>query len=128
MRQLRMVRSFTRRMQMADFQMIKERVPIDKVTHMLGLSMKKSGAQLRSPCPACKSGGDRALAITVERGSYYCFAERKGGDCIALACHVLGISPRDAGERIASHFGLDSSSTAPAPKTETATPRARGMA
>src|SRR6266853_4208118 len=113
---------------MADFKKIKESVSIEKVAHMLGLTMKKTGAQLRSPCPACKSGGDRALAITAERGSYYCFAERKGGDCIALTCHVLGISPRDAGERIASHFGLNSSSTAPAPKTETATPREGGMA
>lgn len=114
---------------MADFKQIKETVAIDKVAHMLGLTMKKSGPQLRSACPTCKNGGDRALAITVDRGSYYCFAERKGGDCIALACHILGITPRDAGEQIAKHFGLDSSSTTPpAPQKEAATPPARGMA
>jgi hypothetical protein len=54
-----------------DFTDLKERVAIDKVVQLLGLQMTKSGAQLRSACPACKSGGDRALAVTVQRGSYY---------------------------------------------------------
>src|SRR5438105_3102300 len=94
-------------MSYVDFAALKEQVSIDKVVTMLGLEMKKSGAQIRSACPACRSGGDRALAITVDRGSYYCFAERKGGDCIALAAHVLGIQPREAAERIARHYGLD---------------------
>lgn len=110
---------------MADFKHIKERVSIDKVAHMLGLTLRKSGAQMRGACPNCKSGGDRALAITVERGSYYCFAERKGGDCIALTGHILGITPRDAGVHIAKHFGLDSSSTAPSPRPAQASASSR---
>src|SRR5437879_5879828 len=89
-----------------DFAELKQRFSISQVVQMLGLTMRKSGAQLRSQCPACK-GTDRALAVTTERGSYYCFDERKGGDQIALCAHVLGISARQAAEHIAKHFGLD---------------------
>jgi DNA primase len=113
-----------------DFGELKRRVSIEQVVQMLGLQMKRSGPQLRSGCPMCRSGGERALAVTVERSSFYCFAKKEGGDAIALASHVLGIPPREAGEKIASHFGLDGSSQAPQPRPgkETATPPARGMA
>lgn len=105
---------------MADFKRIKEEVSIENVLKMLNLQMKRSGAQLRSECPACRNGGPRALAVTVDRGSYYCFSDKKGGDCIALVSHVLGISARDAGEKIAQYFNIDSSPTAPSPKPEAA--------
>ena len=110
-----------------DFDDLKARVSIDKVVQMLGLTMRKSSAQIRCQCPACK-GDDRSLAVTVEKNSYYCFQERKGGDQIALAAHVLGVDQRKAAEKIASHFGLTASpSTAPAPSSRPEQPRSGGM-
>lgn len=107
---------------MVDFARLKTQVTILQVIQMLGLVMKKSGAQVRSQCPACKKG-DRSLAVTVEKGAFYCFDEKKGGDIIALVAHVLGMDQKAAAEHIASHFGLDTSRTTPAPTTTAA----RGM-
>jgi hypothetical protein len=75
---------------------------------MLGLSLTwhEDAKQWRGPCPRCHDGGDRALVITPGKG-YYCFAEKKGGDCIALAAHVLTLSMRDAAIRIAEQVDGD---------------------
>jgi len=88
-----------------DFHALKERVPIEAVADMLGLSLtwSEDAKQLRGPCPRCHDGGDRALVITPGKG-YYCFTEKRGGDCIALAAHVLKVSMRDAAIRIAEQL------------------------
>ena len=78
-----------------DFKVVKETVSAEKAVQLLGLVMRKHGDQLRSACPACKSGGDRALTVNLNKNAYYCFAEGKGGDVIALAAHVRGDTPRD---------------------------------
>jgi hypothetical protein len=72
---------------------------------MLGLVMKTQGDQLRGPCPACRSGGDRALAVNTTKQSFYCFNVKKGGDLIALAAHIRDVSQRDAALLIADRFG-----------------------
>src|SRR5690242_13090303 len=107
-----------------DFQQLKEQVAIGQVAQMLGLKLTTKGNQSRGPCPACKSGGDRALAVNAD-GRWYCFAAKKGGDCISLVAHILGKSQRDAAEQIANHFrfagtgnagtGNSASGTVPAP-------------
>ena len=98
-----------------DFAALKEAHPIDEVARALGLQMRGNSHQLRGECPACKQGGARALAINLDRGVYYCFAEGKGGDQIALAAHVRGTSPREAAELIADKLGNPSVNTAPSP-------------
>jgi hypothetical protein len=90
-----------------DFAALKQRISIHQVAQMLQLQMRQKGEQLRSPCPACKAGGERAIVITPAKNIYYCFSQKKGGDQIALAAHVLGISPREAAERIQAHYGTD---------------------
>ncbi len=92
---------------MADvsFAEIKQQVSIDRVVPMLGLPLKKSGNQLRGVCPVCKSGNERALVITPEKGVFYCFTSRKGGDVIALVAHIRGLPVREAAIEIQRHFG-----------------------
>jgi DNA primase len=87
-----------------DFQELKGRVSIIDVANLLKLSLTEHHDQLRGPCPQCKEGGDRALVITPAKGAYYCFAVKKGGDCIALAAHILDRSMRDAAQYIAEHM------------------------
>jgi hypothetical protein len=84
-----------------DFSDLKQRVDVTVVADMLGLKLvfNPEANQWRGACPRCKDGGDRALAVTPGKG-YYCFAEKRGGDCIALAAHVLSVSMRDAARRI----------------------------
>src|SRR5580704_3384960 len=93
-----------------DFQALKQQVTIEQVVAMLGLRMKKSGNQWRGPCPACRSGGDRALAVNTGKQAFYCFPSKACGDLIALTAHIRGISPgkdgqREAAEIVARHFG-----------------------
>ena len=47
-----------------DFAAIKEKMPFSETIAALELSVKQSGNQWRGGCPACNSGGDRALVIT----------------------------------------------------------------
>lgn len=101
-----------------DFDDIKRAVRIERVAEMLGLQMRKEPASLRCKCPV--HGGDkRSLAISQHRGgAFYCTPSNGKGDCIELVCHIRGIKHREAAELIAKHFGLDTSSTAPAPRPE----------
>jgi DNA primase len=67
---------------------------------LVELKLTKSGDAYRSPCPACNRGGERAIVITPAKAAYYCFAQKKGGDCISLVAHVKGIGQREAAEWI----------------------------
>lgn len=79
-----------------DFAEIKQRVSVLDAIRLLGLQMRQNGSQYRGACPACKSGGDRALAVNTDKASYFCFAQNKGGDVIAFAAHIRGGSQREA--------------------------------
>lgn len=84
-----------------DFETIKADHPIEDVADRLGLTLKQSGKQRRGKCPTCEGGGHRNLVITPEKGVYYCFADGKGGDAIALVAHVNGIGVKEAAAWIA---------------------------
>jgi DNA primase len=88
-----------------DFAALKEAVSFSDAIDLLGLELKRSGAQWRGPCPACQSGGDRALVVTEGKG-FFCFAEKRGGDVIALAAHVLELAARDAARELAQRAGI----------------------
>lgn len=79
-----------------DFAEIKASNPIEDVALRLGLNLNKNGKALRGKCPVCESSGDRNLAITPDKGVYYCFTDGKGGDVIALVAHVKGIGVKEA--------------------------------
>jgi len=99
-----------------DFAIVKETVTVEKAIGFLGLTMRRTGDQLRGPCPACKGGGDRALAVNIPKNSYYCFAEGKGGDVIAFTAHIRDLSQRDAALLLSTSFGNDEQqSAAPVP-------------
>lgn len=79
-----------------DFAALKEAVDIEQVANLLQLELKRSNNQLRGACPVCNSGSDRTLVVTPAKGAFYCFADKKGGDLIALAAHIRGESAKDA--------------------------------
>lgn len=83
-----------------DFAELKSRMTITQVAELLGLKTKPAGHQLRAPCPACQSGGDRALVITPEKELFYCFAAREGGDLIKLAAHVWNCTVPEAAQKL----------------------------
>jgi len=102
-------------MSYVDFGALKERVTIEQAVGILGLSLKNNGHQLRGPCPACLQGGDRALVVTPAKGLFYCFSKRAGGDQIALAAHIRGITVKDAAAFLAGTSTSTGTSTSPRP-------------
>ena len=98
-----------------DFAALKAKISIEQVLTMLQLNLKKQGERLRGVCPVCKSGGDRALVVTPDKGVFYCFgACKSGGDMIELVARIRGHASEDrlarAGLDIASHFGINNNS------------------
>lgn len=114
-----------------DFGALKERVAIDQAAQMLGLQTTRAGQQLRSPCPACQQGGDRALVITPDKGLFYCFGAKTGGDCIALVAHIKGVGNKQAADMLAQRFGTSTvnstgTSTSTVSKARATVPPAQG--
>lgn len=98
-----------------DFAELKSRTTIMQAAQLLALTLKPSGSQQRGACPACNTGGDRALVITPERGLFYCFPAKTGGDLIKLVAHVRGCSQNEAAQLIQAHYG-GTAATVPARK------------
>lgn len=101
-----------------DFADLKSRATIMQAAQMLSLKLKSSGHQQRGPCPACNSGGDRALVVTPDRGLFYCFPSKTGGDLIKLVAHIKGVSQNEAAQLIQAEIG-GTVLTVPAPKPGT---------
>lgn len=80
-----------------DFDQIKRDHSIDQVAERLGLDLKKSGNQLRGPCPSGEEG-PRKFVITPEKGVWYSFALGKGGDVLALVQLVNSCTVKEAAQ------------------------------
>jgi hypothetical protein len=79
-----------------DYVALKQRVSITKALHMLGVDLVETGAQLRGRCPACNAD-ERGLVVTPDKGLFYCFNGKKGGDQISLVAHIRKCSVKEAG-------------------------------
>jgi DNA primase len=112
-------------MPFVDFAELKTRVSIEQAVQMLGLNLVLHGSQYRGSCPACKSGGDRALIVTPAKGLFYCFAKKSGGDVIALTAHIRGISVKDAADELNRAFGTVQNSTGTVSKLRATAPQAQ---
>ena len=85
------------------FDELKQRYTIEQVAQLLGLTLKRSGETSRGPCPACGSGGERAIVITPAKGLFYCWAAHEGGDLIALAAHIRKTEAKGAAAWLAGN-------------------------
>lgn len=112
-------------MPFVDFAELKTRVSIEQAAQMLGLKLTPHGNQYRSACPACQTGGDRALVITPAKGLFYCFAKKAGGDAIALTAHIRGIPVKEAADQLDGAFGTVQNSTGTVSKSRATAPQAQ---
>lgn len=109
-----------------DFAALKEAVSFETAIELLDLQLKRSGNQWRGPCTTCNSGGDRALVVTLGKG-FFCFGDKKGGDQIALAAHVLNLGAKEAAHELATRAGLvTSTSTVPSNRSRERKPPESG--
>jgi len=96
---------------LADFAQIKASVTITQVLDMLDITgLIPNGDTMRSACPICKEGNNRAFVVTPARNVFYCFSEKKGGSVIDLVARFKRIPEAEAGRQIAAHFGLNGTS------------------
>jgi hypothetical protein len=93
-----------------DFEKVEQLASIEQLAQMLNLETRRSGTQLRSPCPV--HGGDRSLAISPQvrsrRGSlgvFFCQEAKEGGDRIGLVAHCMELGQQDAAYFIEQQFG-----------------------
>jgi DNA primase len=112
-------------MPFVDFAELKTRVSIEQAMQMLGLKLVLHSNQYRGVCPACKTGGDRALIVTPAKGLFYCFAKKTGGDVIALTAHIRGSSVKDAAEELNCAFGTVQNGTSTVSKSRATAPQAQ---
>jgi DNA primase len=112
-------------MPFVDFAELKARVSIEQAAQLLGLNLLPHGSQFRGACPACKTGGDRALVMTPAKGLFYCFAAKLGGDAIALTAHLRGLSVKDAADQLNRAFGTVQNSTSTVSKNRATAPQAQ---
>jgi hypothetical protein len=93
-----------------DFEQVQELATIEQLAEMLNLETRRSGTQLRCPCPV--HGGERSLAISPQvrsrRGSigvFFCQEAKEGGDRIGLVAHCMEFGQQDAAYFIQQQFG-----------------------
>jgi len=82
-----------------DFKAIKRLASLEQVAAWLGLDIKNGRAQ----CPV-NEGGKRELVLTYDKGMWYCFGCKKGGDQIELVSHVCQIDQKQAAQHIQTKF------------------------
>jgi DNA primase len=111
-------------MPFVDFAELKTRVSFDQAAQMLGLSLQPHGNQYRAPCPACKTGGDRALVVSPTKSLFFCFAAKSGGDVIALTAHIRGIPVKEAADQLDRAFGTVQNGTSTVSKNRATVPQA----
>ena len=88
-----------------DFKALRQRIPIEHVLDMLGIQLKKTGAQLRGSCPICSNASDRCFVVTPSLNRFWCFGDcQSGGDVIELVAQVKQLSHKDAAHLLADHF------------------------
>lgn len=112
-------------MPFVDFAELKTRVSIEQAMQMLGLNLTLHGSQYRGACPICQTGGDRALIVTPAKGLFYCFANKTGGDVIALTAHIRGTTVKDAADELNRAFGTVQNSPSTVSKSRATAPQAQ---
>jgi DNA primase len=107
-----------------DFAELKKTATIERTLEYLHLETKPDGGQLRTACPACARGGDRAIVVTPSKQMFYCFAAKLGGDSIALTAHIRGIPVKEAAAQLDRAFGTVQNGTGTVSKNRATVPQA----
>ena len=71
-----------------NFKKLRE-IPIEKITGILQLDLKKKGYQLRGSCPICQHPSERCFTVTPKLSRWWCHGSCKsGGDGLQLYAEV----------------------------------------
>lgn len=90
------------------FRMVKSRVSIlmyvaKRLDNDYKLETQGDSFRLETTCAHCKSG---KMTVSNDKGVYYCFECKKGGDIIAMESRLYELSPEEAATKIAKDFNI----------------------
>ncbi|RZV59502.1 MAG: hypothetical protein EX270_01630 [Pseudomonadales bacterium] len=89
-----------------DFDEIKQRVSINQVVQWLDIRLEEVGDQLRGCCPIHKGTNNRDFVVTPDKGLFYCFKCKEGGDLIKLYANVKFIDQKSAAAEILKRIDI----------------------
>ena len=99
---------------MTIFELIRQEVTAEDAGRLYGLRFDRSG---RAFCPWHDDGHHAALQFFAD-GGCYCHSCHQHGDAVGLTAQILGLTPREAAERLRQDFHLDKPvTTRPDPST-----------
>lgn len=89
---------------MIDFAKLRQEIPIADILIWRGYKFTRSGKTLRAQCQLCNHKSKRAFVVTSDKGLWFCFNCREGGDGIEYIALVERISKVEAAHLIRNHF------------------------
>jgi len=89
---------------MIEFAKLRKDIPIDRILAWQGVGLRRAGKTLRGQCPLCNFKSKRAFVVTPEKGLWFCFNCRRGGDGIQFVALVENVNVQEAARRIVAHF------------------------
>lgn len=100
---------------MTVFQLVRQEVTAEAAARLYGLKFDKSG---RGFCPWHDDGKHAALQF-FDDGGCFCHSCNQHGDATAITAQMLGVTAKDAAERLRQDFHLDTpTSSRPDPTTK----------
>jgi DNA primase len=87
-----------------DFKAIKQAAMIEQVLDHYGLKLKRSGKELRGPCPIHKGEGTDTFHANTEKNAFHCFSCNAKGNVLDLVAAIEECSIRDAALKLKDWF------------------------
>ena len=98
-----------------DFQEVKDHVAISAVLGTYGIKLEGTGANLRGRCPLHDGEKDgRSFSVNPNKGLFFCFSCKKGGNVLDLVSALDGLSIRNAALKLQATFLIGQSEPSPA--------------
>ncbi len=90
-----------------DFRQVKASVTMRMVLDHYRISgLRKSGGELRGPCPIHRGEGARTFHVNLEKGAFNCFSCHARGNVLDFVAAMDGCSVRDAALKLAEWFNV----------------------
>ena len=108
---------------MTIFELVRQEVTAEDAARLYGLKFDRAG---RGFCPWHNDGKHAALQF-FDDGGCYCHSCHQHGDATAITAQMLGVTAKDAAERLRQDFHLDTPTTSrPDPTTKAKAKQRRG--
>ena len=92
-----------------DYKAVKEAVSMEAVLAHYGITnLKKSGQDLRGPCPIHHGDNARSFSVSLSKNAFHCFSKdcKARGNVLDFVAAKEGCSVRDAALKLAEWFGV----------------------